>query len=224
MASYPEVPIFSFSKIATNLSAVRSIVKVVRDPKRLDLVLHLYKNLYSNEYLESLSEDLAGESLNMATELQLPVDSWLAGLPEGSLGKEFLKFKEAGDLRPEEALIEANSEHSELYLAFSKTHDIWHVLTGFDSSPEGELGLQAFYLAQHASPLAALLISLGLFRSLFFGLQSFVSVFHQCCKGWMMGRAVKKKLITIDWSKRWTQALDDIRLELNICIPEAAAL
>jgi ubiquinone biosynthesis protein Coq4 len=29
-----------------------------------------------------------------------------------------------------------------------ETHDIWHVVTGFHTDVAGELGLQAFYLAQ----------------------------------------------------------------------------
>lgn len=39
-----------------------------------------------------------------------------------------------------------------------ETHDIVHVLIGFGTDPTGELGLQAFNLAQNRSPLAVMLI------------------------------------------------------------------
>jgi ubiquinone biosynthesis protein Coq4 len=47
-----------------------------------------------------------------------------------------------------------------------ETHDIVHVLTGFGIDGPGELGLQAFNLAQNRSPLAVMLIFGGMLNSL----------------------------------------------------------
>ncbi len=47
-----------------------------------------------------------------------------------------------------------------------ETHDIVHVLTGFGTDGPGELGLQAFNLAQNRSPLAAMLIFGGILKGL----------------------------------------------------------
>jgi len=41
-------------------------------------------------------------------------------------------------------------------LRIKHTHDILHVLTGFNTSPFGETALQAFYVAQSLLPLSAL--------------------------------------------------------------------
>ena len=47
-----------------------------------------------------------------------------------------------------------------------ETHYIVHVLTGFGVDGAGELGLQAFNLAQNRSPLAVLLIFGGMLAAL----------------------------------------------------------
>lgn len=41
-------------------------------------------------------------------------------------------------------------------IRLSQTHDLRHVLTGFDTSLHGEIGLQAFYLGQFPYPLGAM--------------------------------------------------------------------
>jgi ubiquinone biosynthesis protein COQ4 len=47
-----------------------------------------------------------------------------------------------------------------------ETHDITHVLTGFGVDGPGELGVQAFNLAQNRSPLAVMLIFGGMLSAL----------------------------------------------------------
>lgn len=42
-------------------------------------------------------------------------------------------------------------------LRLSQTHDLWHVITGFDPTVAGEIGLQAFHLTQFPYPLGAAL-------------------------------------------------------------------
>lgn len=42
-------------------------------------------------------------------------------------------------------------------LRLSQTHDLWHVITGFDTTVVGEIGLQAFHLTQFPYPLASAL-------------------------------------------------------------------
>ena len=49
-----------------------------------------------------------------------------------------------------------------------EVHDIWHVLTGFSTEVAGELGLQAFSLAQVGSPFAAGILTGGLANTLLY--------------------------------------------------------
>jgi len=217
---YPEVPIISLQSLGGFLSALGLIIKVTKNPERLDLIIRLYSLLYTKEYLSSLEQEMKTSGLKdaaaLAACLEIPSDEILSRMPKGSLGFEFYHFKNQNHLNPADARMEIESEYSELFLAFSNTHDIWHVVTGFDLSQEDEVGLQAFYLSQHATPLAAVLISLALLRSLFFGLSSFVRVFDRACRGWQMGKDLRRKLITLNWSRRWHEPIDSLRSELNI--------
>jgi ubiquinone biosynthesis protein Coq4 len=55
---------------------------------------------------------------------------------------------------------------SYITLRRSQTHDIHHVVTGFATDPAGELGLQAFQLAQIRSPIAIAILTAGLINVL----------------------------------------------------------
>lgn len=219
MPFYPTVPILSFKKIRILTSVLPLILRITKQPDRLDLVIKLYGLLYTKEYLASLEADLKSAGLRSSIEksanLEIPNDEILSKMPKGSLGYEFYQFKQKNNLNPDDAKIEVQSEYSDLFLAFSKTHDVWHVLTGFDTSEEGEIGLQAFYLSQHATPLAALLISLGLLRSLFFGLSSFVKLFESACLGWQKGRSLRQKLISLNLEEKWVKPLSELQSELT---------
>jgi len=122
------------------------------------------------------------------------------------------------------AHLEIPPEHSDLFLAFSKTHDVWHVVTGFGTGEADEIGLQAFYLSQHPTPLAALLISLSLVRSFFRGLASFVEVFDRACLGWHMGKMLRHKLINFKWGDRWFHSVDALREEINLVPADLSSL
>ena len=49
------------------------------------------------------------------------------------------------------------SDAAYVELRLSQTHDLWHVITGFDTMVAGEIGLQAFHLTQFPHPLGAVL-------------------------------------------------------------------
>jgi len=57
-------------------------------------------------------------------------------------------------------------EASYVLFRFRQTHDIWHLVTGFDTDVIGELGLKSFELAQTRRPLAFVLLIGGLCKGL----------------------------------------------------------
>jgi ubiquinone biosynthesis protein COQ4 len=83
----------------------------------------------------------------------------LLKLPEDSLGFAYASHMKAANLDPEfYRKVELIDDMSYLALRMRQTHDIWHTVTGFDTD-SGEIGLQAFALAQNRSPLAVMLIA-----------------------------------------------------------------
>jgi len=56
-----------------------------------------------------------------------------------------------------EMTAESDAEYVELRL--SQTHEPWQIVTGFDTSLVGKIGLQAFHLPQFPYPLATMLVA-----------------------------------------------------------------
>ena len=95
-----------------------------------------------------------------------------------------------------------------------ETHDIIHVLTGFGIDGPGELGLQAFNLAQVRSPLAVLLIFGGLLGTL----QDDEPLLRALARGFEMGLAARCQT-GAKHGEGWERPLADWRRELGL--PEA---
>ena len=100
----------------------------------------------------------------------------LAAMPEGSLGRAYLEFAELNgfaadglvekskNVDRENAVIDPYREW--FWDRFTMAHDLWHVLTGCDTSPEGEVRLLAFLYAQSPQRGYLMLLLLGTFGSL----------------------------------------------------------
>lgn len=111
--------------------------------------------------------------------------------------------------------IFVNDEVSYVEARLGQTHDIWHFLTGFDTSIEGEIGLQAFYLAQFPYPLASMLIANTLVRYTLIESQNLPILLAEIEKGWKLGKQAKP-LFPKKWEKAWDRPIADLRQELNI--------
>jgi ubiquinone biosynthesis protein COQ4 len=91
----------------------------------------------------------------------------LAALPEGTLGRSYVEFLRARGLTPEIFTPPRQVRDERVrYLAqrIRQTHDLWHVLTGYDTNVFGEVELQAFTFAQLRLPFSFLVAVFGLFK------------------------------------------------------------
>lgn len=88
----------------------------------------------------------------------------LRAMPEGSLGREFLAFCERHGLNSRK-LVEAQHRMSRDYRDLDSvrqwlgdrltvTHDLWHVLVGYDATHAGESALMCFSLPQRVNDRA----------------------------------------------------------------------
>jgi ubiquinone biosynthesis protein Coq4 len=86
--------------------------------------------------------------------------SALLTLPTDSLGYIYAKTMQEKGFDPNlHAGMTAKSDSEYIELRLSQTHDLWHILTGFDTSLSGEIGLQAFHLSQFPYPLGTMLVA-----------------------------------------------------------------
>jgi ubiquinone biosynthesis protein COQ4 len=140
----------------------------------------------------------------------------LAALPEGSLGQAYAAAVARLGYDPNlHAGMEASSEAMYVELRLSQTHDLWHLLTGYDSSLEGEIGLQAFHLGQFPYPLAALLIAEALISTTLGDPAQLPVLVEAVYTGLAMGRQARP-LFAQRWEEGWAKPLEQWRRELNL--------
>jgi ubiquinone biosynthesis protein COQ4 len=94
----------------------------------------------------------------------------LAALPEDTLGAHYLRFLDAEGITPD-GLIEASEEgavpHEDPEVAFVTSemrdlHDLWHVVTGYQTDLLGEAAVLAFSSAQLRHPGVGFLAGIAL--------------------------------------------------------------
>jgi ubiquinone biosynthesis protein COQ4 len=136
--------------------------------------------------------------------------------PENSLGYIYARAMKTSGLTPNLHLgMTAESDAHYVELRLSQTHDIWHILTGFNTSGIGEIGLQAFHLPQFPYPLATMLIANSLIASTLFDPKELPSLLAAIGQGWQMGETARS-LFAQKWEEVWDKPLTQWQTELNI--------
>ncbi len=140
------------------LRGLLSVVRLVRDPDRLDEVFELADASMSDDDLRSRrpggrvrGERPARGARALAERPRIgKLDlAALGALPEGTLGRTFAEHMIRNGLDPAAIPSLASPDALSFIRAhLYETHDVWHAVTGFGTDVAGELGLQAFGLAQ----------------------------------------------------------------------------
>lgn len=148
----------------------------------------------------------------------------LERLPEGTLGRAFVKFLRDNGLDPNALPVrEAHDTVSYLRAHLLETHDLWHVVTGFSPDRAGELGLQAFYLAQNRSRPALSLLVTGFIGTFVRHFEGHEALLTQITRGWLMGRRARK-LIGTDWKTLMDRPLEEVRARFDIDVARVDAV
>jgi ubiquinone biosynthesis protein Coq4 len=136
--------------------------------------------------------------------------------PQDSLGYIYAATMKKTGFDPNlHAGMTAESDAQYVELRLSQTHDIWHIITGFDTSPIGEIGLQAFHLPQFPYPLATMLIANSLISTTLFTPQELPKLLMSITQGFQMGKSAKS-LFAQKWEQNWEKPLIQWQTELNI--------
>jgi len=166
----------------------------------------------------ALSNPVAEEMLKERYLSPVPDLEYLGTLAEGSLGREFARYLEDNDLDAnllrESAFIEAHSARGEDvgYMAERgfQLHDIFHVLTGFDTTPLGEVRVVSFTVAQIPAPYPAMIIATRPLQMVLYRPELLPWVMDAITEGWALGRRAKP-LIGVHWEEYWDHPLSDLR-------------
>jgi ubiquinone biosynthesis protein COQ4 len=78
----------------------------------------------------------------------------LRALPDGTLGREYARFLDDNGITPLDPTPELRAAYADnpFALRYTLTHDLHHVLTGFDAGLAGEIGVAAFTVGQGLAP------------------------------------------------------------------------
>jgi ubiquinone biosynthesis protein Coq4 len=140
----------------------------------------------------------------------------LAALPSGSLGHAYAKRLARLGYDPNlHAGMEPSTDAVYVELRLSQTHDLWHLVTGFDTSVHGEIALQAFHLSQFPYPLASLLTAQALLSTTLFEPEQLPLLVEAILTGLQMGQQAQP-LFAQRWEEGWDKPLSQWRAQLNL--------
>ncbi|MBK9030188.1 MAG: hypothetical protein IPL61_02415 [Myxococcales bacterium] len=204
----------------------RAIVRLVRDPNRLDEVIAMADDLGETpafgaivRHVEELPGGRAAMTERARVELDLPR---LRALPDGTFGREAARFLDARGLDPADLPRRAADDGQAWVRAhLYETHDLWHVVTGFDTDVAGELGLQAFYLAQFPARLAAAILAIGFLNTFLYAFDDRDARTDAIARGWQLGKAARP-FLAVRWADLWAVPLAEVRAQLGVTAPITA--
>ena len=145
----------------------------------------------------------------------------LSQLPEGTLGYEYARHMKKHNIHPLEIspdLIEA-AKTNPFALRYIATHDIFHVLLGFDTSYAGEIGVLGFTIGQNSSqflntyePIVKHLYPL-IFRS------QAKQIRINLSRGKAIGEQAEC-LLVYPFEENWSRPIEEIRTELGLVLKD----
>ncbi|XP_062268947.1 ubiquinone biosynthesis protein COQ4 homolog, mitochondrial [Platichthys flesus] len=204
------------------LLAVGSGVAALQDPYRHDMVAVLGEttgHLALLNLRDRMRNDPEGQTiLTERPRIRLStLDlTTMASLPEGSFGREYLRFLEDNHVTPDsraDVRFVDNEELAYVMQRYREVHDLLHTLLGMPTNMLGEVAVKWFEAAQLGLPMCALGAVLGPLRLSTSRLQTlFTSLGPWALQNGRRARCV----LSVFYERRWEQNLEDLRQELNI--------
>lgn len=198
-----------------------SLFKISRNPENTEAVFDIGESLYAlgaNEVARvKFEKDPASVAVIEKRKLIQPYSlQELQKLPAGTLGRTYADHMISLKLDPNfYRQLEIKNNTVYVMMRMRQTHDLWHVVTGFNTTVPGEIGLQAFMAAQTAVPLSPVLIAGSLFQTAVKKHELLEPIMENIISGWKMGKA-SKPIFGFDWEQNWATPLSEIRSQYGI--------
>ncbi|KAM9735139.1 ubiquinone biosynthesis protein COQ4 homolog, mitochondrial [Menidia menidia] len=204
------------------LLAVGSGVAALQDPYRHDMVAVLGETTGQFALLklrDRMRNDPEGHTiLTERPRIRLSTLDLkkMTSLPDGSFGREYLRFLEDNKVTPDsraEVKFVDSEELAYIMLRYREVHDLLHTLLGMPTNMLGEVAVKWFEAAQTGLPMCTLGAVLGPLRLNASRLQSlFTSLGPWAVQNGRRARCV----LNVFYERRWEQSLEELRQELNI--------
>ena len=182
-----------------------------------DLEDGLMKSKSTEELLRFTSKDPTVRALIDERYLKdVPDTDALSKLPKDTLGYRFFKHLDSMGFDPDYyRKIDVKTDTDYVMMRIRQTHDIWHVITGFDTHPLGEIAIKAVELAQTHRPMAAAICAGGVFRYMVKQPEEFADCLESIVAGYHMGLQ-SKPLLAMKWEELWDRNVEDLRERLGV--------
>jgi ubiquinone biosynthesis protein COQ4 len=142
----------------------------------------------------------------------------LRTLPEGSLGREWVRFLDDHGLTPETTKQPTpyTEDDTRAYVLhrIRQSHDLWHTLLGLGSQGHEEVLIHSFSLAQTGLPSSVAIVVLGALKHMVLE-GRWECLRHDLWRAHRIGRQARP-LVAVHWERHLHEPLDDVRRWLNM--------
>lgn len=200
--------------------AMRALRKLVQDPYDTEQVFELSTNINVGSIRRGMPRFFASaDGLRLFQEdrcidtRHVDLDA-LAALPDGTLGREYVRFLRDRGFSPDIFQAPPNVRDrraSYVMKRIRQTHDLWHLVTGHPTNPAGEIALQAFTYGQLGAPSSLLIAIAGTFR----GVRQRRSLPREVRDAYRAGRRAAPMAAFL-WEDHWATPLEELRALLGI--------
>jgi len=215
--------------------AYRAMRTLARDPDDLPQVFTILEALSGNT-LERIGRRMMKDEVGRRLVQERPdiverlADrAALARLPEGSLGRAYLRFVERESISAEgirRAAVEGMTQRGAfpapldwVHARMRDTHDLWHAAVGYSGDVLGETALLAFILAQTWNPAIALILAVGLGKTVRFP-RGGAAARRTILEGFRRGLQARW-LPAQDWEAMLALPVEEVRRRLGLEAPPA---
>lgn len=212
-------------RIADAARAMKALLANPEDTSQVFRIIEALSGENGLRTLERLRREPSGRALlRERPDLlsRLLDQSTLKQLPDGTLGREYVRFLESEGITTEglkQASIDGSTRTEELpvdleYLRnrMRDAHDLWHVLTGYKGDLLGEASLLAFSFAQTRNPGVGFIVAIALIRG------KEPSVRKLIAHGFVRGMRAKW-LPAVEWERLLATPVDEVRAALRVGPP-----
>ncbi len=197
------------------------LFQISKDPRNTSAAIGVADFLYRLGLMESetqlaLSRTVDAEVVRNRKFISNVDLRTLATYPVGTLGAAYAEHMISNGLDVDfYTKLDVVDDQTFIMMRLRQTHDLWHVVTGFDVSVHGEIKLQAFMSAQMHSPLAPFLLGGILIKTGLENSRESAEILKSIALGWRMGQQARS-LFGVDWDSWWKAGLTELRKELLI--------
>ena len=145
----------------------------------------------------------------------------LSQLPKGTLGYEYAQHMKQHNIQPLEISpdLKEEADRNPFALRYTVTHDLFHILLGFDTSYAGEMGVFGFTVGQNYSKMLHLAEFPVMLIICLVAPKQIKQTFANRQRGKAIGKQAKC-LLTYHFEDNWSRPIEDIRAELELILED----